>query len=126
MPYLNVDDQLAFHRKTVQAGNAAMGLWVRAGSWAAGQRTDGFVPDDIARALGKPKEIDALIAAGLWEKAITGYVMHDYEDHNMTADQYRQLSEKRAAAGRKGGTRRAGLAAVKRQTTSQAKGEASA
>lgn len=110
--YLNVDDQLAFHKKTVVAGNAAMGLWVRAGSWAAGQKTDGFIPDDIARALGSKREIDALIAAGFWEQAITGYVMHDYDDHNITAEQARELSKKRAKAGRKGGSRRPGLRAI--------------
>jgi hypothetical protein len=113
MGYLNVDDQLAFHRKTVAAGNAAMGLWVRAGSWASGQQTDGFIPEDIAKALGKPREVAALLNAGLWERAITGYVMHDYDDHNITAEQHRALSEKRAAAGRKGGLRRPGLSAIK-------------
>ena len=33
MPWFNVDDGFAFHRKAVRAGNAAIGLWTRAGSW---------------------------------------------------------------------------------------------
>lgn len=34
MSWFKVDDHLAFHRKTLAAGNEAMGLWVRAGSWS--------------------------------------------------------------------------------------------
>lgn len=121
MGYFNVDDQLAFHRKAVAAGNAAMGLWVRAGSWAAGQtyppgeEMDGYIPDDLAKSLGKPAEIAALVRVGFWERALTddGYLMHDYEDHNITLAEARKLSAKRAEAGRKGGSRRPGLKAIK-------------
>jgi hypothetical protein len=109
MPYLNVDDQLAWHRKTVVAGNAAMGLWVRCGSWASGQPVDGLIPPEIAKAIGKPAEIAALIKSGLWEDAGNGYQMHDYEDHNLTAAKWSALSAKRSEAGRKGGRRRPGL-----------------
>lgn len=134
MGYLNVDDQLAFHRKAVMAGNAAMGLWVRAGSWTAGQdwtegsELDGYIPDDIAKAIGKPAEIAALVRVGFWERALTddGYLMHDFDDHNMTVSERRAISEKRAAAGRKGGLRRPGLRAIKNEANGAARGEANA
>jgi len=128
MGYFNVDDQLAFHRKTIIAGNAAMGLWVRAGSWTAGQdwpvgeEMDGFIPDEIAKSIGKPSEISALVRAGLWERTLTddGYLMHDYDDHNLTIAERRELSRKRAEAGRKGGSRRPGLAALKNEASGRA------
>jgi hypothetical protein len=115
MGYLNVDDQLAFHRKTIIAGNTAMGVWVRAGSWVTGQHTDGRIPDEIARSIGRPADIARLVAAGFWEPALIGggYIMHDYDDHNITAAQAAVLSEKRAKAGRKGGASRPGLQAIK-------------
>jgi hypothetical protein len=111
MPYLNLDDKFAWHRKTVAAGNAAIGVWARCGSWASGQPVDGLVPFEIARAIGKPTEIAALVKAGLWEETPDGYQMHDYTDHNLSAAQWRALSEKRAEAGSKGGRsgRRGGL-----------------
>lgn len=122
MGYLNVDDQLAFHRKTVAAGNAAMGLWVRGGSWTAGQQwpvgeeLDGYIPTEIATSMGKPREIEALVRVGFWETAlIGGYIMHDYDDHNITIAEARSLSQKRAEAGRKGGRARPGLQAIKGQ-----------
>ena len=115
MGYLNVDDQLAFHRKTIAAGNTAMGVWVRVGSWVAGQHTDGHIPDDIAKSVGKPSDISRLVAAGLWEPCLIGggYIMHDYDDHNITAAEAAALSAKRAKAGRKGGSSRPGLTAIK-------------
>lgn len=62
-----VDDQLAFHRKTLKAGNAAMGLWVRSGSWLSGQkRTDapGVITLAELRTMGTAAEIKRLIDAG--------------------------------------------------------------
>src|SRR4051812_8941676 len=69
MVWFNVDDGLAFHRKTLRAGNAAMGLWVRAGAECAGQLTDGFVSVLLARQLGKSAEIRALVDAELWHRS---------------------------------------------------------
>lgn len=114
MGYFNTDDQLCFHRKTIVAGNAAMGVWVRCGSWASGQKTDGLIPFEIARSVGKPAEVAALIKAGFWEETSTGYQMHDYPDHNMLAAEQEALSAKRAEAGRKGGSsKRPGLRAIR-------------
>ena len=120
MGYFNVDDQLAFHRKTVAAGNAAMGLWVRGGSWTSGQdwpvgeELDGYVLAAVARSMGTRKEIEALLRAGLWEQAPDGgYIMHDWDSYNITTGEARALSKKRAEAGRKGGSARPGLRAIK-------------
>jgi hypothetical protein len=67
--WFNVDDGLAFHRKTLRAGNAAMGLWVRAGAECAGQLTDGFVSTLLARQLGTAGEAGRLVDADLWHRA---------------------------------------------------------
>ena len=117
MPYLNLDDKFCFHRKTVAAGNAAMGLWARCGSWSAGEKQDGFVPENIAKSVGKPAEIRRLVEVGLWERIDGGYQMHDYSDHNMTAAEWTELSRKRAEAGAKGGRRRPGLKALGREAS---------
>lgn len=76
--WFKVDDGLAFHRKTVAAGNAAMGLWVRAGSWAAQHLTDGHVPDEIVLALGTRAQRDRLVRVGFWEPTDTGVYFHDW------------------------------------------------
>jgi hypothetical protein len=95
MPWFKVDDQLAFHRKTLLAGNAAMGLWVRAGSWCSQQLNDGCIPDDLVTSLGTRTQADRLVKAGLWRKKIDGYEFHDWDSWQPT----RAEVEKRRAEG---------------------------
>jgi hypothetical protein len=69
MVWFNVDDGFAFHRKALRAGNAAIGLWTRAGAECGRQLTDGFVSTMLARQMGKPAEIRALVDVELWHRA---------------------------------------------------------
>lgn len=106
--WFKVDDGLAFHAKTVAAGNAAMGLWVRAGAWSAQQLTDGHVPAHMVAALGATrKHAAALVAAGLWVQADDGYRFHEWEQRQPSADEVRAdraaKHDAKAAAGRLGG-----------------------
>lgn len=108
MPWFKVDDSLAFHAKTVQAGNVAMGLWVRAGAWCSQQGTEGKVPAHMVGTLGGSKAHAAkLVTAGLWKTTSEGYQFHDwlqYQPSNaeVQADRARRAAEK-SAAGRLGG-----------------------
>ncbi len=78
MTWFRVDDDLPFHRKVVAAGNAAMGLWVRAGAWCAQHLTDGFVPDDMVAILGTASQRSKLIKAGLWVEVPGGCQFHQW------------------------------------------------
>lgn len=94
MTWFKVDDQLAFHRKARAAGNAAMGLWVRAGSYCGAQLSDGHVDADVIPLLGgKAADVARLVKARLWHgnghdceacpqpNDMDGYVFHDWEAH---------------------------------------------
>jgi hypothetical protein len=87
MPWFKVDDTLSFHTKTVEAGNAAMGLWVRAGSWSMQTLSDGFIPDAIADQLGTKAQARALVAAGMWHRRGKGYVFHEWDQRQPTKAQ---------------------------------------
>lgn len=76
--WFKVDDTLAFHHKTIKAGNAAMGLWVRAGSWCSQQLTDGFVPREMAEVMGSPAQIRRLVSAVLWAEVEGGFQFHEW------------------------------------------------
>lgn len=78
MVWFKVDDNLAFHRKVVAAGNSAMGLWVRAGSWCAQQLTDGFVPEHMIPMMGTPSQAARLVRSGLWVEAPGGFAFHEW------------------------------------------------
>jgi hypothetical protein len=80
VPWFKVDDNLAFHPKAVAAGNAAMGLWVRAGSWSAQQLTDGYVPAHMIASLGSPAQAKRLCEVGLWLEDSGGYRFHQWAE----------------------------------------------
>lgn len=77
--WFKVDDNLFFHQKVIAAGNSAMGLWVRAGAWSGCHLTDGFIPEDIARALGSKAEADKLCRSGLWAAWPGGYCFTNWD-----------------------------------------------
>jgi hypothetical protein len=117
MPWFKVDDQFAMHQKTVLAGNAAAGLWVRAGSWASAQLTDGFVPAHMINVLGgRPIDAKKLVDAGLWHETEGGYVFHQWNEEGRQptrsavelrrADDRQRKAEARAAKAQLNGSHR--------------------
>lgn len=82
--WFKVDDLLAFHPKTLAAGNAAMGLWLRAGAWSAGLLTDGYIPNNIIISLGNTSQAHKLCDAGLWVPDHDGYTFHDWSEFQPT------------------------------------------
>lgn len=103
MPWFNVDDGFAFHRKAVRAGNAAVGLWVRAGSWCAKELTDGFVPDHMVRTMGTVKQAERLVVAGLWvrDDERGGFQFHEYAEDGRNLTREVVLKKREQAAEKK-------------------------
>lgn len=98
MPWFKIDDGFHSHPKVLAAGNAAMGLWSRCGSYCSDHSTDGFVPEVLAKTYGTRAEIARLVELGWWRKVEGGYTMHDFLDYNPSAEQVR--AERSAAAER--------------------------
>src|SRR5579875_2673645 len=104
MPWFRVDDNLAMHHKAVAAGNAALGLWVRAGSWSMQNLTDGHVPTAVVTMLGTKTLAGKLVAAGLWVEVEGGYLFHEWSERQPTKAQLD--ADRKAAANRKAEWRR--------------------
>lgn len=131
MPWFKVDDNLAFHHKTVAAGVSAMGLWVRAGSWCAQTLTDGFVPEHMVPALadGDAGLAGRLVEAGLWRRVKGGFVFHEWAERQPSRQSIENLRTVRAAAGRNGGLKSGqvrGSKGSKPEASASSKPEASA
>ncbi|MEV6908000.1 hypothetical protein [Amycolatopsis sp. NPDC051071] len=136
MAWFKVDDSLHSHVKAMRAGVEAMGLWVLAGSWAADQLTDGWVPSYAAQRLAANAEVLAsrLVAAGLWHVGSNngedGWWFHEWCDRQPTRDEVMDRRQKRSDAGRKGGQRsgqaRRGAPEATTQATDEANASASA
>jgi len=89
MPWFKIDDQFHSHPKVEAAGNAAVGLFVRCGSWSANHLTDGHIPPTVARRFGRPGDITHLLASGLGIENGSGFMIPDYLDYNPSAKQVR-------------------------------------
>jgi hypothetical protein len=86
MPWFKVDDKLASHPKVMRAGLAAMGLWVKAGSWSARYLTDGHIPTEALGMLGGTRaHAQALVKAGLWLEDMDGWRFKDWSDFQPSA-----------------------------------------
>lgn len=113
MPYFGVDDGFAFHPKAVHAGNAALGLWVRAGSWCNQQLTDGFIPSSVVAVLGTAAQAARLVRVGLWIEADGGFLFHQWTDEG------RNFSRSEVLAKREADRRRKAEARASKSTKSQ-------
>lgn len=80
MPWFKVDDTFPHHAKVMQAGNAAIGLWVRAGAWSMQQLTDGQIPKHVVTTLGTSREAQRLVAVGLWTDEGDHYHFHQWDE----------------------------------------------
>ncbi len=106
MAWFRLEDSFHSHPKVVRAGNAAVGLWVRCGTWSANFNEDGKVPAEVVRHIGKPREIDALVAARLWLPTDYGYLIPDFLLYNQSKEQVeermRRDAERKRNARKKG------------------------
>jgi hypothetical protein len=107
MPWFKVDDKLHDHRKARAAGATAMGVWVLAGSWAADNLTDGFVPATILTRWGRPRDANRLVEVGLWyadtQDGEKGWRFHEWLERQPSRAQKLEERAARAEAGRAGG-----------------------
>jgi hypothetical protein len=112
MPWFRLDDSFHSHPKVIAAGNEAIGLYVRCGTYAAQHLTDGFIPENIAilygaseirsrgddTAAGTETLAETLIRTKLWRRTRGGWRMRDYLDYNPSREQV--LKERKTAAER--------------------------
>jgi hypothetical protein len=110
MPHFRVDDAFHAHPKAVQAGDEALGLWTRAGSYCMAYLTDGWVPlwwvlqQKRGKILAK-----RLVNSGLWSEFSreneAGFMFHQFtgpgrQDSRETIEADREKARQRQEAWR--------------------------
>ena len=99
MTWFKLDDKSAFHRKVVAAGNEAWGALCRAGAWSSGELTDGFIPDQVAALIARPRVWKLLESCGdsgskgLVERVENGWQIHDFLCWNPSAESVKRQRE---------------------------------
>jgi hypothetical protein len=95
MTWFKLSDQFYDHPKVMQAGNAAVGLWVRCCTWSSRQLMDGHIPKSTAHHYGTQRDIDRLIQTRLWIVQDDDYWVPDFLEFNPSAAKV--LAERAAA-----------------------------
>ena len=105
MSWFKVDDGFWSHPKVLTLSDAAVALWLKAGTYSCQHLTDGHIPSSLLRYLGMPQSADELVHAGLWITTDDGYQFHDWDEYQETSDdvktrreQARERQRKRRAA----------------------------
>jgi hypothetical protein len=97
MVWFLVDDNVTFHKKVMDAGNAAFGAWTRAGAWSAANLTNGYIPCQIACRIATRSQVESLLESGLWSRVTNsvtdGYQFHDWQQCQPDADLLKQRRE---------------------------------
>lgn len=80
-----VDPDFYDHPKTIDASDAAVALWTRAGSYSTAKHLDGFVPEAmLARLTATPEAAGELVRRGLWRRVKGGFQFHEWDQRNLT------------------------------------------
>lgn len=111
MPWFKVDDHFHSHRKTLATSPAALGLWVVAGSWAAANPDDGFVPAYVLpRLLADAESLaDELVERGLWQRVKGGFKFRNWTEYQFTKEEIEQTRIKARERQRKRRAKQNGL-----------------
>ncbi|MFJ5532385.1 hypothetical protein [Streptomyces sp. NPDC093261] len=144
MAWVRYDDNFHCHPKVTAAvyeDPRAIALHVLALTWSNAQKRPGFVPSHQPGILLADKQTGKqmaaiLVSVGLWEETEGGWLFHDHDKYRAPARDRTtpgtpaELSEKRRAAGQKGGRASAAKRAGKREVSNvppadQAQGQAS-
>lgn len=106
--YVRIHDGMPDHPKVDGLSDTAFRLLVTIWCWCSRHLTDGVVPRGTWMKRGDSIARQELFDAGLAEEREDGSVyMHDYTDHQRTAEEVQRIREARREAGSKGGKARA-------------------
>lgn len=127
LAYLLLDDGFAEHTKLDGLPVQAKWLHVCALIYCAKNLTDGVVSERKLKVIAAVAEVRAgrfvplLEERGMWIPRLDGWYLHDYLEHNPSAEQVKAKRKARAEAGRRGG-----IASGHTRSKPEANGEANA
>jgi hypothetical protein len=135
--WVKIDDGFFRHPKARAAGKDGRALFIAGLCWTSAQLTDGFIAAHDLGPIAAEAEVRPgptsrrLVEIGLWDETDGGWLVHDYHDFNLSAEQVLAKKEARSRAGRKGGlssaaSRAAATAQPNGQPKSRAKKQANA
>jgi hypothetical protein len=116
MSWAKIDDGWWCHRKTMGLPLASAGLYALALSWSCAQRSPIVPTTFLPMVGGTDADASPLVERGSWHVVDGGWEIHDWAEY-----QELSVSEKRAEAGRKGGSRKPATSTKSKQTEAKPK-----
>ncbi len=108
--WFKVDNSIVEHPKFVGLTADAWCLWIHAAAYASRNLTDGLIPTAMLPRLAPIKNATRiaaeLVAAGVWEKADSGWVIHDWGEHQVSASDVHAVRKSRTESGSIGNHKR--------------------
>jgi len=118
--YITVHDGLPEHPKVVGLSPSAKWSLIELWTYCSRTRSDGRVPKDWAKQLGK-QVLAALEKRGLIESVGDNWHCHDYLLHQRSKAEIQDLKEKRREAGSRGGKQRVANLQANAQASAEAR-----
>jgi hypothetical protein len=121
--YVRIHDGMNDHPKFVRAGGDAGWLWLCGTCYSGRHQLDGKIPKEMVARLSDRKSpaklAVLLVEVGLWIDRGDHYEIHDYLEHQRSAEEIQELKEKRRQAGSRGGQAKASRLANAKQVLEQ-------
>lgn len=98
------------HPKILALSDGAFRIWFNSICHADEHKTDGVLSKNWIKMQGKPRKIQELFDAVLWEKTDDPehpVRIHDFLEYNFSREEWQQLTEAKRRAGRAGGRKSA-------------------
>lgn len=108
MTWVRFEDNFFNNPKVAPLSNAAFRLYIQSIAYSNQFLTDGKLAENNLRSFSvncraRKKHVNELLSAGLWQKEGDVWSINDYLEYQPSANEVREISEKRAKAGRAGG-----------------------
>jgi hypothetical protein len=96
MPWVYLDDHIDEHDKTIEAGDAAFGFWVRLVAFCRRKQNGGRIPKTLDRLKGERAKVKRLVDVNYLEDHGDHYQVHDYDAIYFKEDAERQRRSDKA------------------------------
>lgn len=103
--------------KFASANPRAAIVWIKAITFAANRKNDGFIGEYTARHLlgATPKDLRLLVENSFFEPRENGWIIHDYLDSQFSSKEIDEMTKRRKEAARKAGLASAQARAEKKR-----------
>lgn len=119
--YIKLHDGMPRHPKVTGLSDKEFRTQIEAMCYCSTYLTDGAIPYAEARKLAPPRVWARLVQVGLIEDTGEHYLVHDYLEHQRSAEQVEQLKANRRQAGSRGGKAKAKALASAKQVLGASK-----